>query len=207
MRMSTIVGTRGRPNKLIPSLKVTLANMELPSSRVLVAIDDDDEATLAVIDELKALDKRVYISVKPREDSRGEKCDRVLTECPADVYMVQHDSAPLITPDWDIKILLKAQLFPDGIGVVNTDMANASFPSSQAVTAKWVKLVGHIYNHEYAYWYIDHELDDLAKMTGRNPFADVSVETREQHDPEPQNIRTIRLRELHFWTDYFDKKT
>ena len=78
-------------------------------------------------------------------------------------------------------------------------MVNASFPGLQAPTAKLVEKLGWIYNHEYPFWFIDHELDDICRMIGRFVFANVKFE------PAPYRPgTTIRLRDLEFWTAYYD---
>jgi hypothetical protein len=168
----------------------------------MVSIDDDDKVMLASLKSLPT-DSRLLISVKPREDSRGEKYDRALTEAPADVYLPTVDSNPITTPAFDQKIINAARLFPDGIGCVYTPMFCASFPHAQAPTAKLVEKIGYIFNHDYPFWFIDHELDDICRMIGRFVFVD--VEHGKRSDMLPSN--TIRLRDLEFWTTYFDLMT
>jgi hypothetical protein len=79
-------------------------------------------------------------------------------------------------------------------------MANASFPAMQAVTQKWVDVVGYIYNPAYPFWFIDHELDDLCRMTGRYVFSPGFQVEHMSRRPG----KTIRLRDLSFWCDYYD---
>lgn len=137
--------------------------------------------------------------MKPREDSRGEKYDRALTEAPADVYLPCVDYAPALTYGFDEMIIEASKLWPDGIGCVYTPMANASFPGLQAPSAKLVEMIGYIYSPDYPYWFNDHELDDICRMIGRYTFVDAQFD---YHTHRPGN--TIRLRDLAFWTDYFD---
>ena len=198
MKLTVNIATRGRPELLLKTAKIFLDNMVLKNTALMVSVDDDDKDTIDVLDALPS-DLRVKVSVKPREDSRGEKYDRALKECPADVYLPAVDSVPILTEGWDKIILDCAKVFPDGIGVVNTPMANASFPGLQAPTAKLVEKLGWIYNHEYPFWFIDHELDDIARMIGRFVFAPVKCL---QHEWRPGN--TTRLRDLDFWTSYYD---
>lgn len=206
MKLTMALASRGRPDLLLKTVKRTAENMVLPDTTLLVCLDEDDKCVAAGIngpfaEELRAVDPRVKVSVKPREDSRGEKYDRALTEAPADIYMPTCDYSALITPGFDKIICEAADTFPDGIGVVNTQMANLSFPHYQAVTAKWVEVVGYIYSHVYPFWFIDHEIDDLQRMTGRGVFADVECA------PEPVNNglhKTIGLRDLEFWANLYD---
>ena len=138
------------------------------------------------------------MSVKEREDSRGEKYDRALTEAPADVYLLATDYGAILTPGFDEKILEAASIWPDGIGVVYTNMCDELVPMLQAPTAAYVKQLGYTYNWDYPYWFIDHEMADIAWMIGRISFADVIADQRRR----PQT--TTRLRDLAFWASYYE---
>lgn len=164
----------------------------------MVSVDDDDKET---IDSLPKLPPQVMVSVAPREDSRGAKYDRALSVAPADVYLPAVDCAPLLTDGFDQIILDKAALFPDGIGVVHTPfLGRGTFPPGlQAITAGLVRKLGYIYNHEYPFWFIDHEIHDIGRLIGR--YFQANVDFR----PElwrPAN--TIRLRDVAFWATYYD---
>jgi hypothetical protein len=203
LKLTINIATRGRPELLKETIERTLPNITNPSTVLMVSIDEDDAKTTTISSWMgpKALlDKRVRCSIKPREDSRGEKYDRALTEAPADVYMPAVDFAPIVTPGFDQMILDKAKLFPDGIGVVRTPYINGVFPPGlQAVTAGWVEKVGYIYSHDYPFWYIDHEVHDVARLIGRYFEVPVKVETQEM-----RQSKTIRLRDLVFWCNYYD---
>ncbi len=200
MRLTFDIGARSRPEKLVETVRLSLANAVLKDTVFLVCLDDDDESMVPYLDKFPK-DERIVLSVKKREDSRGEKYDRALKEAPADVYLLGVDHSILLTKAWDEKILQAASLFPDGIGVVNVGgMNNLSFPKLQAVTQKWVDLVGFTYNWDYPFWFIDHEIDDLARITGRQIFADVAVDTNRLR----QGNRTQRMRDLRFWSAYYN---
>lgn len=198
MALTINIITRGRPELLRQTITHTLPNIARDDTTLMVSVDEDDEPTL---DSIKMLPKdlRLHISCKPREDSRGEKYDRALTEAPAGVYLLAVDSTPILTPDFDQMIVNAANNFADGIGCVYTPMANASFPGYQAPTAKLVELIGYTYSHEYPYWFIDHELDDICRMIGRFAFVDVRTNPN-----ATRPAKTIRLRDLRWWMDYFD---
>jgi hypothetical protein len=197
-KLTTIVATRGRPTSLIPTLSHTVKMLSRDDSTILLCVDDDDAETIAALPQLPA-DPRLKISIKPREDTRGAKYQRALSEAPADLYMVGHDATAIITKGFDQMFVNGAKLFPDKIGVACSHMANASFPALQCVSQKWVDLVGYIYNPAYPFWFIDHELDDLARMTGRVVYTDVQVESHPGYV-----AKTLRMHDLVFWIDYFD---
>jgi hypothetical protein len=198
LKLTTIVATRGRLSSLVPTLSYTLKMLARDDSTILLCVDDDDYETRAILPQLPT-DPRLKISIQPREDTRGAKYQRALTEAPADLYMVGHDATTITTKGFDQAFVNGGKLFPDGIGVVCSQMANASFPALQCVTQKWVDLVGYIYNPAYPFWFIDHELDDLARMTGRVVYTGVDFEGWPHH-----KMKTIRMRDLVFWIDYFD---
>ncbi len=204
-RLTINIATRGRPELLRWTLEQSLPRMGLLDSTMMVSVDEDDQPTL---DSLKLLpkDSRLLISVKPREDSRGEKYDRALTEAPADVYLLATDYGAIHTPGFDEKILEAASIWPDGIGCVYTNMCDELVPMLQAPTAKYAEKVGLyggpgygcLANHAYPFWFIDHETADLAWMIGRVNFADVTVSQVKR----PKT--TTRLRDLAFWAGYYE---
>jgi hypothetical protein len=197
MRLTTIFATRQRPKQLMETLDRSLMYMTEAESRILVCIDEDDHET---VNSIRLRDSRIIYSIKPREDSRGEKYDRALTEAPADLYMVGHDCAPILTKGWDRLLLEKAALFPDGIGVVRSPYINGFFPPGvQAMTAKYVEKMGYIYNPDYPFWFIDHEVHDMARLIGRYLEARIEVLTG-----PTRPAKTFRLRDVAFWATYYD---
>ena len=195
MRLTINIATRGRPALLTETIIRTLPNLSLPETVLMISADQDDQPT---IDALKAMkSSRLLVSIKPREDSRGEKYDRALTEAPADLYLPAADYGPFLTPGFD-KRIIDAAIWPDGIGVVYGPMCDELVPMFQVPTAKFVAKIGYIFSHEYPFWFIDHELADIAWMIGRINFCDVHM------DVSKRPGKTTRLRELNFWTAYYD---
>jgi hypothetical protein len=199
MSLAISLATRGRPQMLKPTIERTLANMRLASTRLLVAIDDDDAVTVEAMPQLPR-DDRVAYSARPREDTLGAKYNRVLA-LKADVYLAMVDYAPHVTPGFDEKILEAASSLWDGYGVVYNHWANLSFPQINAVTAKLVARQGFLYPPYFPYWFIDHWLDDIARMIERIAIADVWIDTSARN---PQTHRTHELREADFWGTLFD---
>ncbi len=196
MNLTINLATRGRPDLLAETVRRTLACIESPDTLFLISVDRDDKAT---VDSLAALpsDKRILPLVMDREDSLGEKYNRALVFGPADVYLPMVDYAPHVTPGFDRKILDAAAVFPDGIGVVYNRMANASFPEINGVTHRLAEKMGFIYPPWFPYWFVDHWLDEIAKMIGRISWADVKLDRLKR--PGTQDCR-----DLLFWTVLFD---
>lgn len=187
--------TRGRPARLLDTITRTLANIANPNTVLMVSVDLDDAITIEMLAAMKP-DARIKVSIKEREDTLGEKYNRALS-VPADLYMPMVDHTVPVTKGFDQLMLNAAALFPDGIGAVHTQMANASFAAYNAITAKWVETVGELYPTYFPYWFVDHWTDDLARMIGRISHADVMCDMG-------QKPPTAELREPGWWGTWFD---
>lgn len=196
MSLTISLATRGRPQRLLDTIQRTLPMIALDTTRIVVGIDNDDPETIEAI-KLFADDPRVVPYIGDREDNIGDKWNRCLLFRAA-LYMVQADYTPVVTPAFDRKLLEAAAVFPDGIGCVYGHMANLSFPSAQAVTQGLVDKLGWMYPPYFPYWFVDHWLDDIARLIDRIAFADVTLAS-------PANkITTQEFREPAFWGTFFD---
>lgn len=193
MRLALNLCTRGRPELMAWTLFHTLQNIRDPNTVLMVSADEDDEKT---IEAARIFKDRIHLNIKPREDALGDKYNRVL-EVDADLYSTMCDYVPHATPGFDVKLLQAASVFPDGIGVVFTRLANTSFTTYQGVTKRMTQELGYLYPPYFPYWFVDHWIDDLAKMIGRFSFADVQTVT------EP-NRKTQEFREPGYWATLFD---
>jgi hypothetical protein len=201
MRLTINLATRGRPELLVPTIEKTLENVRDLNTTLMVSVDDDDEATISALSSCPFLSgNKFYLSTAPREDSLGAKYNRCLSLpwVKADVYLAMVDYAPHVTPGFDERILEATESFPDGIGVVYNHLANLSFSGINAVTHRMAELMGGIYPEHFPYWWIDHWLDDVARMIGRIAFADVAIDTSRR--PGTQSKR-----DLLFWAEFFDR--
>jgi hypothetical protein len=187
--------TRGRPELLLRTVQETLPNMVLPTTIFMISVDHDDQKTIDALPQLPA-DRRLRPVIAQREDSLGGKYNRAL-QVPADVYLAMVDYGPHVTPGFDAKILEAASLFPDNIGVVYNHLANASFPQINGITHGLARKMGFIYPPYFPYWFIDHWLDDIARLIDRISFADVRIDTTRRPG-------TQELRELTFWANFYD---
>ena len=194
MRLAIALATRNRPALLLDTLARTIPNISLPETKLTVMVDSDDAATIEALNTLNAIS--VVVNVKDREDTVAGKYNRILSE-PADAYMVMVDHSPHLTHGFDKKILDAAALFPDGIGVIYNRLANASFPGLNVVTAKLAKQMGYIFPEYFPYWFIDHWLDDIARIIDRIAFADVAVDCSKKP-------MTQEMREPAWWATFFD---
>ncbi len=177
MTLSILLTARSRPELLRWTVETTLQNIREHDTKLIIAVDaDDTPETIAAAEELELRSSCIQASILPREDTLGAKVNRVLRVAPADVYLHMVDYRPHLTPGFDTKILEAASLFPDGIGVVYSHMANLSFPEINAVTAGLVQRMGYFYPPYFPYWFVDHWLDDIARLIGRIAVADVKTD-------------------------------
>ncbi len=191
MSLTIALATRGRAPSLKRTLDRTIPNLFREDTRLLVLVDEDDEETLEAV-----LPSRVEKFIRPRPDSVGAKFNAAVQAAPADVYLAMVDYVAYVTPGFDQKIL-DANVFPDGIGVIYNHMANLSFPYMNAVTQGYVDAAGGMYPEDFPYWFVDHWLDDIARMIDRIAVADV----RPFSDFKPP---TQSHREPAFWATLFD---
>lgn len=198
MSLSIILATRGRPHLLLPTIERTVANIRHPDTKIVVAVDEDDIATREAIDDSDpTLAKHCITSVMPREDSLGEKYNDRMGVAQADVYLVMVDYAPHVTPGFDRRLLDTAAIFPDQIGIIYNRMANGSFPGINAVTHKLAEMMGGIYPPYFPFWFVDHWLDDIGRLTDRIAFCDVEIDTSRRPG-------TMEAREPYWWATFFD---
>ena len=180
----------------VPVGKIAVSNLVLESTRIMVQADADDTQTVAGADSIMAVDPRIKVDIRDREDTIAAKWNRALSE-PADVYLIDADDAPFATPGYDSKILEAAKRFPDGIGMVYGHMANLSFSGVLAPTAKFCEKLGHIFPEFFPYWFVDHWIDDVCRHIGRMSFADVRT--------DQTNVGTTQeFREPGWWATWFD---
>ena len=195
MKLMISLATRNRPQKLLATIRQSMANWTHPNTELIIQADADDYATLGMLTDTK-LDPRVKVSVKSREDTIAEKWNRAITE-PADVYLIAADDDPIVTPGYDSKILEAATQFPDGLGMIYGHMSNYSFSSIMCPTAKWVEKLGYILPEHFPYWFCDHWIDDIGHMTQRIIHADIRSDQRKVGT-------TQELREPAWWATWFD---
>ncbi len=195
MKLVISLATRGRQQKVLDTIQKDIACLGLDNTVLMVQTDEDDTPTNMMLRNI-ALDKRVQVYVKAREDTIAAKWNRALEE-PADLYMIKGDDDPLTGKDVDSKLLEAAKVFPDGVGMVYGHYANLSFPGVMCLTAKMTEQVGCLMPEHFPFWFCDHWMDDIARMIGRSSFADVRTD---QSQAEP----TQEIREPFWWATWFD---
>jgi hypothetical protein len=195
--LAIALATRGRPMLLLDTVARTLPNIVLPSTVLHLMLDEDDAPTRSAVDTARiGWSDRVVVNVAPREDTVAEKFNRVLSD-PADIYTAMVDHTAHVTRGFDQKIVEAAELFPDGIGLVVNHLANASFTGAYAPTRGMVEKMGYLFPPYFPYWFIDHWLDDVARLIGRMVVADVVTDSS-------RKPMTQEMREPDWWATFYD---
>lgn len=194
MKLCISLATRNRPQQVVETITRSTANLVLPKTAFMVQVDNDDAPTIEALSKAE-LDRRVVVNAGEREDTIAAKWNRMLKE-PADVYLIAADDDPYITRGYDEQILAASALFPDSIGMVYGRMANASFSSAVAPTAKFLEKIGGLPEY-FPYWFFDHWTDDIARMIGRISFADIQTD-------QSKAGKTQEMREPGWWATWFD---
>lgn len=203
-RLALHMITRGRPHLLPETLESILNNITDKNTVLMVSADDDDPETIRALERyqetnriLGRFDGRLLVSVRPREDSNGGKWNRVMA-IEADIYGPVSDYGIFSTRGFDARILEAGASFPDGIGCVYGPLCNLSFPVFQGMTRKLVQKLGFIYPEHFPYWFVDHWIDDIARIIDRIAYADIQVDGISRKQP------TLEMRELKFWAGVFN---
>lgn len=192
------LATRGRPQLALETIAETLPNIADDATRLLVFIDEDDPATKEAIAgaTLPPFKGKLIGIVRPRPLTIAEKWNWMAEE-PADAYLIMVDHSCHRTPGFDRIILDAAKRFGGGPGVVLGPQANLSFHCANAVTRAWVDAVGYIYPPYFPYWFTDHWVEDVAKMTGLTELVPIIVDSSKKPF-------TSELREPDWWATWFD---
>ena len=204
MKLVISLATRGRPDRVIDTVKRSVVNWTDPNTELQIQVDEDDQETIDAFKDTSAIEailpektQRVTVNIKPREDTIADKWNRAVTT-PADVYLVAADDDPYITQEYDSLILQAARRFPDEIGMVYGHLANMSFSGAVAPTRRFVELMGGvIFPPIFPYWFVDHWTDDVAKIIGRISFANIMT------DQSKPGV-TQEMREPGWWATFFD---
>lgn len=198
MKLVISLATRGRPERLIESVKISSSNWTNKDTTLYIQVDADDIPTIDAVTKQgwTSLDGNIIANIAPREDTIAAKWNRIM-RVPADIYMYHADDDPYTSAGYDQKVIDAAKRFPDGIGAIFGHLANMSFSCTYAATAKYVEKLGFLLPDYFPYWFCDHWTDDLARMIGRISFANIST------DQSRPGV-TMEMREPAWWATFYD---
>lgn len=198
MAVEVILPTRGRPDQLRIAIKSLVETSTEPDTKILIGADHDDPNTLALRDEDLG---PVNWVVANREDTLGEKVERIYRHSTGDVLPFSADDMEMTTDGWDKILLDGAALFPDGIALLYfDDDIHPGFASNPAPTREWCRAFGYYMPVHFPFWWIDTWLNELGELTLRKYRVPVKS--------KPQNNtlgKTQNMRETSWWGEFFDR--
>ena len=198
MRINACIASREHPQWVKEIIAQTLAMAKLPDTKIVIALDDDDFSAISLADEI--VSDKVIVSIAAREDSLGAKYNRAAAAYDADLYVLLADDVVIATPDWDIKLIEPAGLFPDGIFCVNFGypVYASGTPAAFAASKKLVEMMGFFLNPYHPYWWHDAYLNEIAQFIGRRVEVNVQMSY-------PFNFEKTRgMRDVLHWATFFD---
>lgn len=196
------IASRGRPAMLADALRATLGSSTLDSTKVVVALDEDDKW---LSENLRAIDaegrRQTKWIVNPRQDSIGQLYNLCVESTPGDLYTNGCDDIHILTRGWDAKLAAAFNDLPNGIGVVGFgQMPCASpLPAFMACSRKMIDVMGYFLQPWTPYWWHDTWLWEIAQYAG--VFHQVEIEV----GYPVQDFKTQGLREVGFWQSFFDE--
>ena len=193
------IPTRGKPDSLGRFTARSLDQSSEPTTRFVIAIDEDDEYKDEAIASLPKSEK-IIISVRPREDSVGGKYNRCVRECGASIYLMGTDDIAIGTPGWDRILLETATLFTDGIGAIHfgVEPHGEYQPSIIAWTKGLIDVVGQFCPELFPFWWHNSWDYEIAEMAGRIVPVDIVTEYPEVFDKSQR-------RDIQHWAEVFDR--
>ncbi|MGI9252567.1 MAG: glycosyltransferase family 2 protein, partial [Thermomicrobiales bacterium] len=160
VRISVLLPTRGRPEALARTIDSLLKSALRPESiEILLAVDRDDAATLAMLPELPPC---VHSIVMPRRGyGRFNEYLNLLARLASGYWTILwNDDSLMQTPGWD-EIICRQ---PDCIGAM---VSNHGYENVMPVVPRhWVALVGHysLQTHSDSWWEKISELTGTARV-------------------------------------------
>jgi len=201
--IAIIMATRGRPEMLVQvfaSLKANTRRKENVS--VWIYVDADDDLTRQAIDcgTLGDAGLPVHWHFGPQTPGLCETQHELWRQSgqTAELYVISVDDARFDTPGWDDVARSAATKYPDGLFLAAPfDPATADTSTYPIFGWRWLQTLGQIFPGHFPYWFDDRWVHQIGVMAGRyEPLPIVMFPIRGKG-------RTRRMRDLPFWTRFF----
>lgn len=167
MTISILCPTRNRTEamrRLVRSARETAANpTEL---EFIFYVDDDDDASAAVADELGAT------AVRGPRIVLSEMWNRCWDEATNDVAMHCGDDIIFRTPQWDLHVLYAFERHPDRLVLVHgrDGYQDANLATHSFIHRRWVEVLGYFVPPYFSSDYNDTWLTEIADAVGRRVY-------------------------------------
>jgi hypothetical protein len=186
---------------LFDSLAATTYNKQQVD--VWVYVDHDDEVTKKFIaSNIHATyPYQIHWWLGERTQTQGEMTNILWQHSTtnASIYIPAPDDYVFNTPHWDETIRATFNRYPNRILLAYPDEPTASAEQVTFIilSAEWINSLGHFLTAYFPYWYDDTWLDQVAQMVQRKIKVEIQV------NPQGNKGKTIRMRNLRFWSYFF----
>jgi glycosyltransferase involved in cell wall biosynthesis len=172
-KVSVLIPTRGRYEKLEKCLKSLIDNTKYPDYEVIVIVDKDDPESIEVVKGLPYNDVEIIIKEK-REMYVGKiNSGFHATNSPLVVFLADD---VYVQPNWLAEAVSTFnKSFPDGMGLVSfKDEFDNRIAGHGLISRKYVEeyLNGNIFWPGYQHYWCDCELTVRSKKWGRYAYAE-----------------------------------
>jgi hypothetical protein len=199
MNITVIIPSRKRVRGLSAVL-TSLHNLESGKHNVqyIVGCDEDDKATINLCAMIQRdMPNKFSYKVGPRPKTLGGLVNHLAELVPGEVYTALCDDLICTTPHWDKLIAEAVMLKP--YGVFWWKNAFEFLVTYAIVTERWRQAAGGIFCGHFPYWFEDLWLFEQWTMATDEEALGVNCCIAEKM------TGTIRMRELSFWCDFFNK--
>lgn len=165
--ISILCPTRNRVDamrRLVASARQTASNpVDL---EFIFYVDDDDDASASVADELAA------VAVRGRRIVLSEMWNRCWDEAKYDVAMHCGDDIVFRSPNWDLHVLHAFERFPDKIALVHgrDGYQDAALATHGFLHRRWIQTLGYFVPPYFSSDYNDLWLTEIADAVGRRVY-------------------------------------
>lgn len=196
------IASRGRPAMLADALRASLGSSTLDSTKVIVALDDDDPWLSENLRAIEAEGRRqTQWIVNPRQDSIGQLYNLCAEAVQGDLYTNGCDDIHILTMGWDAKLAEAFAKLPDGVGVIGFGKMPvwSELPAFMACSRGMIDKMGYFLQPWTPFWWHDTWLWEIAL------YADVYHNAEIEVGYPPQDFATQGMREVMYWQAFFDE--
>jgi len=200
--VALVIASRGNPQALIETVKANLTTSRMPTTKIVIGLDEDDPTLEETLSLLRGLNRgNVYGVVNPRQDSLGAVYNLCAADIAADLYINAADDAVIATAAWDVRLLQNLAQFPDGICTIAFGKmpVQSMLPALMATSRKLIDKMGFWLQPYTPFWWTDTWLFEVSVMIGRVLHVDLDV----AHVGNG-GVATRGMRDVSWWAAFFD---
>lgn len=197
IRLSVLLPTRGRPEKLNVAVRSLLQGGRMPYETELLIganTEDDDPGPL---EELSGI-PGVTVIREPAPLTLGRKVNRLAAKSHGDLLMTFANDMTF-AEGWADRILDAVSRHTDPTVFYAKDPVNRDFTTIPIVRREMVQQVGFLAAPWFPFWFTDTWWDEIGTMVQSCIGIDVGLEYQGDRG------KTQGLRDLAFWATFFEK--